>query len=109
MLVDLLTDLRGRQALAHAVLLGACLLAYEQQATAGISAAGRDHADLRRSRDLAVTGLAPHLRRALVQEAVAVQPAGGELTAVRVQRQAAVARDVLAAVDERTALADVAQ
>ena len=37
--------------------------------------------------DLAVAGLAPHLHRGLVQEAVAVQPAGRELAAVRVERQ----------------------
>ena len=38
---------------------------------------------------------APHLGRGLVQEAVAVQPAGRELAAVRVERQLAVARDAL--------------
>ena len=50
-------------------------------------------ADLGRVRDLAVARLAPHLRRAFVQEAVAVQPAGRELAAVRVERQLAVAGD----------------
>ena len=59
--------------------------------------------------DLAVAGLAPHLRRAFVQEAVAVQPAGRELAAVGVERQHAVARDALAALDERAALADAAE
>ena len=52
-----------------------------------------DHADLGRRGDLAVAGLAPHLGRAFVQEAVAVQPAGRELAAVRVERQLAVAGD----------------
>ncbi len=52
---------------------------------------------------------APHLRRAFVEEAVAVQPSGRELSAVGVQRQRPVARDARAAVDERAALADAAQ
>ena len=46
---------------------------------------------------------------AFVQEAVAVQAAGRELAAVRVERQHAVARDARAAVDERAALADPAE
>src|SRR6476620_10335770 len=95
--------------LARAAAWGDALLAHEQQAAAGVAAARPDHADLGRRGDLPVARLAPHLRRALVQEAVAVQPSGRQLAAVRVERQPAVTRDPRAALDERSALADIAQ
>ena len=58
-----------------------------------VAAAGAGDADLGGAGHLAVAGLAPQLGARLVQEAVAVQPAGRELAAVGVERQHAVARD----------------
>src|SRR3954469_22355628 len=85
------------------------LLADQQEAAAGVATAGADDADFGRGCDLALAGLAPHLRSAFVQEAVAVQPSCRQLAAVRVERELPLARDVLAAVDERAAPADLAQ
>src|SRR4051794_30288902 len=88
---------------------GLVLLADEEEAAAGVAAARADDANFRGCCDLAVARLAPHLRRALVQEAVAMQAPGRQLPPVRVQGQLALTRDVLAAVDERAAAADLAQ
>ena len=58
---------------------------------------------------MAVAALAAQLHDRFVQEAETVQPAGRELPAVRVERQLAVERDPLAALDERPALAAPAE
>src|SRR4051794_12867731 len=63
----------------------------------GLAATGPHH--------LTFAGLAPQLGARLVEEAVAVQPSRRQLPAVRVQREQAVPRDPLAALDEGTALA----
>src|SRR5581483_10132441 len=81
-------------------------VANEEEAAARLAAAGADDGDLRRRRDLPLAGFPPHLRGRLVQEPVAAEPARRELSAVRIQRQLAVARDPLPALDEGTALAD---
>ena len=58
---------------------------------------------------LALAGLAAHLEDGLVDEAEAVEPAGRQLAAVGVERQLALARDAVAALDERAALALAAE
>src|SRR5258708_38407280 len=85
------------------------LFPYEQQAAAGVAAAGGDDAYFRRGRDLTVAGFAPHLRGAFVQEAVTMQPPSRQLAAVRVERKLPLACDPLSAFDERPALAGSAQ
>src|SRR4051794_13740509 len=81
----------------------------QQQTPTERPAAGGGHCHLgtapARPHDLALTRLVPQLRARLVDEPVAVQPTGGELATVRVQRDDAVTGDVLAAVDERSPLA----
>src|SRR4051812_33158888 len=85
----------------------------EEEATGQRSAARRRDTDLRlapaRPHHLTVARLTPQLRARLVEEAVAVEPSRGQLPAVGVERQQAVARDALAAFDERAALALVAE
>src|SRR6476659_8318273 len=82
----------------------------EQQRAGKRSAAGAGHADLRVPRHLTLPRLAPQLHTRLVEEAVAVQPTGGELTDVRVQREHTnVAGDVLPTLDKRAALAVAAE
>src|SRR5262245_52007572 len=69
------------------------LVAHEQDTPAERPAARRRDRDARAPGDLAPAALAPELHAGLVQEAEAVQAAGGELPAVRVERDLAVERD----------------
>src|SRR6202011_2889596 len=63
-----------------------------------------------RARHLAIASLAPQLHDGLVHQPHAVRAPGGKLAAVRVQGDhAAVAGDVLAAVEEVLRLADPAE
>src|SRR6059036_1042849 len=81
----------------------------QQQAPGQWATAGRRDTDLGIARHLPLPRLAPELHTRLVEEAVAVQPAGRQLPPVRVQRQLAVARDALTAFDIRPRLAPAAE
>ena len=58
---------------------------------------------------LALAGLAPQLQAGLVEEPVAVEAPGRQLAAVGVERDLAVAGDAAAALEERAALAVLAE
>src|SRR5262245_14505678 len=77
----------------------------EEQAPGEWPASRGGHADLGVARHLPLPRLAPQLDARLVEEPVAVQSAGRELAAVRVERELAVARDALPAFDVRPGLA----
>src|SRR5215468_9217903 len=85
------------------------LVAHEQDTPAERPAARRRDRDARAPGDLALAALAPELHAGFVQEAEAVQAAGGELPAVRVERDLAVERDAPPARDEGAALAATAE
>jgi len=61
------------------------------------------------ARDLTLAALAPQLHRGFVQETEAVQTAGGELPAVRIEGEFSLQRDAAAALDERARLALAAE
>ena len=82
--------------------------ASEQHASPGRPAPATQHRDLCVS-NLTVATLAAQLHHRLVEEAIAVRPAAGELTAVRVQRQVAVESDALAVTEEVLGLAHLAE
>src|SRR5215471_7481090 len=81
----------------------------EEQAPGEWPAAGGGHADLGVARHLPLPRLAPELHARLVQEPVAVEPAGRELAAVGVEGELAVARDALPPFDVRPRLAVAAE
>src|SRR4051794_38446942 len=65
----------------------------EEEAAGEVAAAGAGDSDLGAAGDLPGAGLAPQLGAGLVEEAVAVEAAGGQLAAVGVERRLAVAGD----------------
>src|SRR5207248_2667566 len=77
----------------------------QKEAPAEGAAARSSDGDFGIAGDLAVAAFAAQLHAHLVEEAVAVEASGGELPAVGVDRDLAVARDALAALDERAAFA----
>ena len=79
----------------------------EEHATRCAAAVAHDRG--LRVRDLPFAGVAAQLRHRLVDEAVAVEPTRRELAAVGVERQHAVERDVLPAVEEVLRLALAAE
>src|SRR5437762_2060517 len=88
---------------------GGLTAASEQERARERATAGRGDADLRIPGYLALPRFAPELDARLVQEAVAVQAARGELTAVGVEREDTVPGDALAAFDEGPGLALAAE
>src|SRR4051812_38919662 len=60
-------------------------------------------------RHLPVAGVAAQLQHRLVQEAIAMSTAAGQLSAMRVERQLAVERDPLASLEKVLGLADAAE
>src|SRR5699024_1482699 len=76
-----------------------------QHASSLRTATDPDPGDLQVLLDLPAPRLAPQLRARLVQEPVTVQSAGGELAAVRIDRQPPVDPVVLLVVQERADLA----
>src|SRR5882757_3303321 len=80
----------------------------QQEHTAGRQTTATDHANSGIG-DLALAGLATQLADGLVHQAHAMGAAVRQLPAVRVERQQAVAGDVLAAIEEILGLADAAE
>src|SRR6202042_2220251 len=103
-LVDCAIDPLGAGRRSRGLAVGA-----EQEAAGLGAAADADRGDLHVLSDLPLPRLAPQLDAGLVQEAVAVQPAGGQLAAVGVDRQLAGRRVVLGVIKERADLAVLAE
>ncbi len=87
----------------------AVTVARQEQTAPERTAAGADHRHLGAARDLALVAAFPQLDARFVQESVAVQASGRQLTAVRVQGDVPVEGDPFAPVDEWTTFAVTAE
>src|ERR1019366_4105363 len=93
-------SLRGRRGAAPASGLGG-----DQETSARVTASGSHRRHLRLRRHLTLATLAPELYAGFVEEAVAVEPARGELTARGVEGERTVESNAGAPLDKGSALA----
>src|SRR4051794_39712136 len=97
-----------KRSVTPVVVLGSNEPGQEHRPGDGAAAVGHDR-DLRLAGHLAVAAFPAQLHQGLVEEAEAVEPAGGELAAAGVEGQLTVESDARAALHERPALAATAE